>query len=137
MKKRIFRTVWYRKLFFPQLFEQHPSFENSCRSQFFVTVVQILCFLSLMKSSIEAIFHTVCSVCVCTCVDAETHPHVHTHVKIYICVWSGKLSFSYLDLRTYFRHLLCFVRRMFYLRQQKFNSYRLSGCLIRMFHIKW
>lgn len=120
LKKRIFRTVWYRKLFFLQLFEQHSSFENSCRSQFFVTVVQILCFLSLMKSSIEAIFHTMCCICVCRYVNMKTHTHIYTHVKIYIyiCVWSGKLTFSYLDLRTYFRHLLCFVKRMFYLQQQ-------------------
>lgn len=87
LKKRIFRTVWYRKLFFPQLFEQHPSFENSCRSQFFVTVVQILCFLSLMKSSIEAIFHTMCYVCVCRCVNVKTHTHIYTHVKIYLYIY--------------------------------------------------
>lgn len=120
LKKRIFRTVWYRKLFFLQLFEQHPSFENSCRSQFFVTVVQILCFLSLMKSSIEAIFHTMCYICVWGWVNMRIHAHIYTHVKIYIyiCVWSGKLTFSYLDLRTYFRHLLRFVKRMFYLQQQ-------------------
>lgn len=125
LKKRIFRTVWYRKLFFPQLFEQHSSFENSCRSQFFVTVVQILCFLSLMKSSIEAIFHTMCYICVCRCVNMRTHicTHIHTckiyiYTYIHICVWSGKLTFSYLDLRTYFRHLLCFVKRTFYLHQQ-------------------
>lgn len=85
LKKRIFRTVWYRKLFFPQLFEQHSSFENSCRSQFFVTVVQILCFLSLMKSSIEAIFHTMCYICVCRCVNIRTHTCTHIHTcKIYI-----------------------------------------------------
>lgn len=77
-EKRIFRTVWYRKLFFPQLFEQHSSFENSCRSQFFVTVVQILCFLSLTKSSIEAIFHTMCYICVCRCVNINTYTHIHT-----------------------------------------------------------
>lgn len=96
LKKRIFRTVWYRKLFFPQLFEQHSSFENSCRSQFFVTVVQILCFLSLMKSSIEAIFHTMCYICVCRYVNIK-HTHIHTckNIHIYMRVkWKAYLFLS-------------------------------------------
>lgn len=118
----------YRKLFFPQLFEQHSRFENSCRSQFFVTVVQILCFLSLMKSSIEAIFHAMCCICVRRCVGIETHAHIYAHVKIYIyiCVWSGELTFSYLDLRTYFRHLFVLWKECSICNNKTFNSYCIS-----------
>lgn len=49
-----------------------------------------------MRSTIEAIFHTMCNVCA----EVWVRTHRHTHVKIYICMrvrWKAYLSLSRLQ----------------------------------------